>query len=132
MKAKMWPKLATYLICLSFTAITSNMTLATSAMVPSADELALGDRAIVLGHVTNGASSYDDAQRGIFTYITLQVSQVYKGNLALGSLVIKEPGGVIRDRGSLIFGIPTFSVGEQVLLYLDTWPDGSLRVYQWF
>ncbi|MFN7624518.1 MAG: matrixin family metalloprotease, partial [Acidobacteriota bacterium] len=34
--------------------------------------------------------------------------------------------------GSDIFGIPQFTSGEEVLLYLDTWPDGSLRVYQWF
>jgi hypothetical protein len=32
----------------------------------------------------------------------------------------------------MIFGTPTFLPGEEVLLFLDTWPDGSLRVYHWF
>jgi hypothetical protein len=32
----------------------------------------------------------------------------------------------------MFFGVPQFTVDEQVLLYLDTWQDGSLRVYQWF
>ena len=30
----------------------------------------------------------------------------------------------------MVFGAPTFASGENVLLYLDTWRDGSLRVHQ--
>jgi hypothetical protein len=132
MKAKVWPGVASSLFCAIWLALTAVSTLATSVIVPSDDELTIGARAIVRGQVTNVASAFDEAHNGIFTYITLEVAEVYKGVLPLGTLVIKEPGGIARDRGSLIYGIPTFTVGERVLLYLDTWPDGSLRVHQWF
>src|SRR5262249_10175463 len=32
----------------------------------------------------------------------------------------------------VVFGSPQFSPGEDVILYLDTWPDGSLRVHEMF
>jgi hypothetical protein len=132
MKAKVRPGVAAALFCALWLALAAVSTLATSVIVPSDDELTIGARAIVRGQVTDVASAFDEARDGVFTYITLEVAEVYKGALPLGTLVIKEPGGVTPERGSLIYGIPTFSIGEQVLLYLDTWPDGSLRVYQWF
>lgn len=132
MQAKVWPGVAASLFCALWLALAAVSTLATSVIVPSDAELTIGARAIVRGQVTNVVSALDEAHDGVFTYITLEVAEVYKGALPLGTLVIKEPGGITPERGSLIFGIPTFSVGEQVLLYLDTWPDGSLRVYQWF
>ncbi len=132
MKAKVWSRVVRPLLCAISLAATTVAALATSVVIPSDDELAIGARAIVRGQVTNVASGYDEAHGGIFSYITLQVAEVYKGDLPLGALVLKEPGGVLRDRGSIVYGTPTFSVGEEVLLYLDTWPDGSLRVYQWF
>jgi CO dehydrogenase/acetyl-CoA synthase epsilon subunit len=105
---------------------------ATSIVIPSDDELIIGARAIVRGNVTAVSSGYDDAHKSIFTYITLRVQEVFKGQITTNEIVIKEPGGVTGTRGSIIFGTPEFKVGEDVLLYLDTWPDGSLRVHQWF
>ncbi|HMZ17765.1 MAG TPA: FG-GAP-like repeat-containing protein, partial [Blastocatellia bacterium] len=64
--------------------------------------------------------------------ITLRVQEVFKGQITTSEIVIKEPGGVTQDRGSIIFGTPEFKPGEDVLLFLDTWADGSLRVHQWF
>nr|MDQ3011641.1 hypothetical protein [Acidobacteriota bacterium] len=111
---------------------TAGIVTATSIVIPSDDDLIIGARAIVRGNVTAVATGYDDAHKSIFTYITLRVQEVFKGNINTSEIVIKEPGGVTGNRGSLIFGTPEFKTGENVLLYLDTWPDGSLRVHQWF
>ncbi|HYM01001.1 MAG TPA: putative Ig domain-containing protein [Blastocatellia bacterium] len=46
--------------------------------------------------------------------------------------MLKEPGGEFGNIGSYLFGTPLFSVGERVLIYLDTWADGSLRVRDMF
>ncbi len=105
---------------------------ATTVVIPSDDELIIGSRAIVRGTVTAVGSRYDEQHNAIFTYITLQLDEVLKGQMTASEITLKEPGGVTKDRGSMLFGIPEFKKGEQVLLYLDTWPDGSLRVYQWF
>jgi len=58
------------------------------------------------------------------------VQEVLKGNLTQRRIVLKQPGGEFGNRGTLVFGAPQFKVGENVVLYLDTWRDGSLRVHQ--
>ena len=105
---------------------------ASTVVVPSDEEMIIGARAIVRGVVLSSVSGYDDQHQGIFTYTTLQVHQVLKGSISTREIVIKEPGGIVGTRGSTLFGIPQFTPREEVLLYLDTWPDGSLRVYHWF
>lgn len=106
--------------------------LATTAIVPSDDDLIIGARSIVVARVVNIASAMNDAKSDIFTYVTLDVSRTLKGQVPLGRVVLKEPGGVAGGIQAVVFGTPDFKLGERVLLYLDTWPDGSLRVYQMF
>lgn len=119
---------------LSFVCVLAAVTLvsATSVIIPSDDEMIIGARAIVRGQVIAINSGLDQQHQGIFTYVTLRVQEVFKGKLSQGDIIIKEPGGVAGNKGSLIFGAAEFKVGEDVLLFLDTWPDGSLRVYNWF
>jgi hypothetical protein len=105
---------------------------ASTVVVPSDEEMIIGARAIVRGVVLSSVSGYDEQHQAIFTYTTLQVHQVLKGTITTREIVLKEPGGVAGTRGSILYGIPQFSPQEEVLLYLDTWPDGSLRVYHWF
>lgn len=105
---------------------------ASTVIVPSDEEMIIGARAIVRGRVLYSVSEFDQARQAIFTYTTLEVRQVLKGAITSRQIVIKEPGGIVRGRGSHIVGIPRFTSGEDVLLYLDTWADGSLRVYQWY
>lgn len=132
MKAKIWRNIALVQLCVCLLAAISSPIEATTVVLPSDEEMIVGSRAIVRGQVINISSGYDEAHKGIFTYITLKVTEVYKGALTTGTIILKEPGGVTRELGSLIYGVPTFTVGEEVLLFLDTWADGSLRVYQWF
>ncbi len=66
----------------------------------------------------------------IFTYIKIRINETMKGEIRSRKIVLKEEGGEVDGQGSIIFGAPRFSIGEQVFLYLDTWPDGSLRVHQ--
>lgn len=42
--------------------------------------------------------------------------------------MIKEPGGQVGDRARIVYGTPQFAAGERVLLYLASYPDGSLCV----
>ncbi|MGE0132066.1 MAG: FG-GAP-like repeat-containing protein [Blastocatellales bacterium] len=118
---------------LSFCLVISFLSVhATSVIVPSDDEMIIGARAIVRGTVTSINSGYDNQHNAIFTYVNIRVYDVLKGRITSNDIVVKQPGGVSGDRGTMIFGTPEFTVGENVLLFLDTWADGSLRVYQWF
>jgi hypothetical protein len=105
--------------------------LATTAILPSDDDLIIGARAIVQASVLSLDSSLGVDDR-IYTYITLRVKKVLKGHLTERKIVLKEMGGQVGDLGSTIYGNPQFVPGEEVFLYLDTWADGSLRVYQMF
>ncbi|HJQ70970.1 MAG TPA: putative Ig domain-containing protein [Blastocatellia bacterium] len=98
--------------------------------IPSDDDLIVGARAIITGRVISLGSRLDRNQDRIFTYITVRVEEVLKGRISERQIVLKQAGGQVADRGSVVFGSPEFKTGEQVLLYLGTWPDGSLRVYQ--
>ena len=105
---------------------------ATSVIIPSDNEMIIGARAIVYGKVTSVAARYDDQRHLAFTYITVDVKESIKGPFNSGEITLKEPGGVTPSGGTILFGTPQFTVGEETLLYLDTWADGDLRVYQWF
>jgi Peptidase family C25/Putative Ig domain/Ig-like domain from next to BRCA1 gene/Matrixin len=105
---------------------------ATTAIVPPDDDLIIGARVIVKGKVLSIQSSLDPQDNRIFTYIKLKGQEVLKGQLTERKIVIKELGGQTGDRLSVVYGNPEFAVGEQVLVYLDTWRDGSLRTYQMF
>jgi len=110
----------------------SSLAQATTVVIPSDDELIIGARAIVKGRVLSVVPRYDEQRQMVFTYVTLSVQEVWKGQITSTQIVLKEPGGTAGEFGTLLFGIPEFSRDERVLLYLDTWSDGSLRVHQWF
>jgi hypothetical protein len=112
--------------------ILTQTSLATTAVRPSDDDLSIGARAIVRGKVVSIESAVDETTNRIYTYITVKVQEVIKGQITERRIVIKEMGGQAGDRISVIYGNPQFKRGEKVFLYLDTWADGSLRTYQMF
>jgi hypothetical protein len=117
------------LLCLLASAQTIS---ATTAILPPDEDLIVGARVIVRGKVLSIEGSFDEQQGRIFTYVKLKVQEVLKGQITERKIVIKELGGRVGDRISVVFGNPEFALGEQVLMYLDTWKDGSLRTYQMF
>jgi len=112
--------------------ILTQTSFATTAVRPSDDDLSIGARAIVRGKVISIESAADENTNRIYTYITVKVQEVIKGQITERRIVIKELGGQAGDRISVIYGNPQFKRGERVFLYLDTWADGSLRTYQMF
>lgn len=121
------------IILLSLVLLTSaSPASATVVSLPTDDEMVIGARAIIRAKVLSIGSALDPVQDRIFTYITLRVQEVIKGQITERRIVLKEEGGLAAGEGSLIYGTPRFTVGERVLLYLDTWADGSFRVHQMF
>lgn len=116
-------------ICFMFCAAGAD---ASTFTLPSDDDLIIGARAIVRGKVLSVTCQFDDQAGRVFTYVRLRVREVLKGQGVDKEIVLKQEGGQAGSRGSIIFGTPVFEKGEKVLLYLDTWRDGSLRVYQMF
>ena len=119
-------------ILLSIILAMGRATLATTVVVPSDDDMIVGARAIVMGRVLSISTSYDESRGMVFTYVKLRVDEVLKGHLKNRKIVLKELGGVAGNHGTLFYGVPNFALDEQVLVYLDTRDDGSLRVHQMY
>ena len=110
----------------------SETALATTAVVPRDEDMVIESRAIVTGRVLGTSAAVDSNSGLVYTYVRLEVNGVLRGNIAEREIVLKELGGETSDNGTVIFGAPRFESGQEVLLYLNTWPDGSLRVHQGF
>lgn len=115
-------------ICL----VPAHSAFATTVVMPTDTSMVIGSRAIIGGRVLNMETALDTQTNRIYTYITVRVQEVFKGEIHERKIVLKEEGGQVAGRGSLIFGTPEFTVDEQVILYLDTWADGAYRVHQMF
>ena len=93
----------------------------------SDEQLSAFSDAIVMGRVVDLASGWDPAVDTIYTYVTIEVSEVLKGNLSPGRLTIKQIGGVVGERGLSVIDQASFERGEEVLLFLEARPrDRSL------
>jgi hypothetical protein len=80
--------------------------------------------AIVTGTVTASAARKIDDR--IVTETTVIVDRTYKGDVGM-TVVVTTPGGMVDDEGVVIYGAPTFDVGDEVLLYLQPGPQGDVR-----
>jgi hypothetical protein len=119
-----------FLIALIFSL--SKSAFATTYVTPTDDQLVIGSRAIVRGRVLAVESAFDSQTGRVWTYTTLRINEVLKGDITQRKITIKEEGGQTAERGSIIYGTPQFKLNEQVILYLDSWGDGSLRVHDMF
>jgi hypothetical protein len=105
---------------------------ASTIIVPPDEHLIVSARAIITGRVIDTSCGMDSRRNMVYTYVKVSVTQVFKGAISSHEIVLKEPGGQYQGHYSVMDGSPRFSKGDRVLLYLDTWPDGSLRVHQMF
>lgn len=117
---------ATLLACLM---IVSAGTWAAANLAPkwSVGELTDFADVIVTGRVESVAGGWDPAVNTIYTYVTVDVDDVFKGPVSRGRIVLKQLGGSAGDTSLMVADQPAFTVGERVLLYLEARPrDGSL------
>ncbi len=90
-------------------------------------ELVRYSRVVLTGEVTRVTSRWDDAVDGIYTYVTVRVEEVLKGNVPRRRITLKQLGGHARGQTLRVAGQPTFNVGERVLLFLELRPrDNTL------
>jgi hypothetical protein len=105
---------------------------ATTAVIPSDESLVVSARLIVRGRVTSIVTAQDPQTKIIYSYVTLQVGEVFKGRVKTQSVVLKEVGGEYLHYGTRLYGTPKFELDKDYLIYLNTWKDGALKVHQMF
>ena len=123
---KVWPHL--FLLFLLFALVLVPPTNAT-IVVPLSEEALIDDAvAIVLGHVTSIQGNYDHTRGMIFTNVTVAIEDVFKGELPVGEISVRQLGGSFGDLRSWVVGSPQFTLGEKALLFLRADRDGNPRV----
>lgn len=120
-----------FYVCLLLCSVIKT-TPASTAIIPTDEEMVIESRAIITGKVLEISTGIDSSRGLVFTYVRLRVDSVLKGRISESEIVLKELGGETAELGTMIFGMPKFEEGQQVFLYLNTWPDGALRVHQGF
>ncbi len=91
----------------------------------SAAALADASRLVVTGQVTSVEARADAGL--IYTYATVQVGDVLKGEIGTGTIVVKQLGGTLPTLGLYISDQAVMRPGERALLFLSVRPrDGTL------
>lgn len=108
------------------TLLLGSTALATSVLKMSLRDLAKNSDTIVLARVEDESARYD-ANKEIYTYITLRVLDPVKGmkaehgkNAKTEELItIRQIGGVVDNIASIVPGMPKFTKGEEVVVFLS-------------
>lgn len=96
---------------------------ATVMLEASIDELARDSDAVVRGTVRSTEGRLSGDGKRVFTYVTVEVAEAWKG--APGKTVeVRVPGGVHGEFGQIVQGAPRFSGGEEVVIFLRRLPSG--------
>ena len=96
---------------------------ATTVQKMSLRDLAKNSDAIVLARVEDETARYD-ANKEIYTYITVRVLDPVKGPKKDDVITIRQLGVTVDKLASIVPGMPTFKKGEEVVLFL-TGKDGA-------
>lgn len=111
----------------------ASATVSASVFEPVSDRQLVCEAAhVVRGRVTSVRSAWDTAHTAIWTTASLQVDGTIRGALGRGAVAtIKEVGGTVD--GFTIRGeqFPTFREGEELVVLLRPWDDGSGAYRVW-
>jgi hypothetical protein len=77
---------------------------------------------IVRGTVLGGEAAWDEGHHRIYTRTAVRVSHWFKGSGA-SEIVVRTVGGHVGDVVAGISGMPTFTPGEDVILFLHPGSD---------
>lgn len=103
---------------------------ATTVVLPTDEQLVEKTPLIIRGRVLDTRPV--ERNGGIYTETTVLVEKTLKGSAPGGSLLIRELGGALGDRMTVIFGSPAFTIDESVLLFLAPGPEDAYRVRDMF
>ncbi len=99
---------------------------ATTFVAMSDAELTAASDVILTGTVTRIRSVAPPGKQQIRTFVTLAVGNLLKGRLRGPEVTIRESGGRVGELTEWVYGAPQFTVGEEVLVFLQRRKDGTL------
>ena len=108
----------------AFALLSASLAGATTVQKFSISDLAKKSETIALARVDDVSSRWDDNHKEIYTFISLKVLDGVKGSRKNDVLTIRQIGGSAEGKISVVPGMPTFTKGEEVVVFLSRWYDG--------
>ena len=103
-----------------------------STLVPrlTVEQMVDESASVVEGTVISKRAAWDSAHQFIWTHYEIKVTDVLKG-LVGSTVTVSEPGGSVDGLNMSIAGVPTYAVGEEVVILLSPTEIGYLRTCGW-
>ena len=89
------------------------------------DQVARESNLIVRGSIVDTWSAWDDSHEVIYTYATVRVNRYFGETTGPDTLMVREVGGTVDGYTQEAIGFPMIRSGEDVVLFLAQWEDGS-------
>ena len=104
-----------------------------AALLPemTREDLIIGSETIVQGTVSEVRCAWAEDHSSIYTYVTLDVADQFKGAPVGSELVIQIPGGQVGEITQWVSDTPTLVPGMEVILHLFLKETGYLWIYGW-
>lgn len=91
------------------------------------------DRGVYAGRVESLRSTWNPERTMIWTEAVVHSSEDLTGGNGAGqSLLFRVPGGVVDGYRVEMAGAPLFEIGDEIVVFATSWPDGSLMVHGYF
>lgn len=74
---------------------------------------------IVYGKVLSSYSVWED--KSIYTYTTIEIKELIKGDYRSQKIVVKQMGGTVGYISQVVDGTPKLEIGKEVVLFLRDW-----------
>jgi hypothetical protein len=91
---------------------------------------------VVRARCVNNSTAWDHGE--IWTFSTFAVEETWKHSAAAAAnanlnsyLTVRLLGGTVGNLNSVISGVPRFTPGEEVVLFLERSPNGDYSVVSW-
>jgi hypothetical protein len=116
------------IICFSFIGLVGASFVEASTVQKLSFDRLIGEADfIVLGRVEELKSQQGRDRRSVSTVVTVSIDRQFKGP-KLSSVTIEQPGGSMGDIAQGIPGLPEFSSGEDVVLFLKRQRGGTFKI----
>ena len=89
----------------------------------STEDLTRKSEVVILGNVRQVETDWSEDGKTIQTRATILVSEVIKGKLAQGDIIVEYAGGEIGDIGLRVSDVSPLSENERVILFLKSAKD---------
>jgi hypothetical protein len=109
------------------TALLITNAMATTVVRMELPQLVKNSDSIVQGRVEQVYVQWDAARGLAFTYVSVNVGDPMKGERKR-SVLIRQLGGKVGSMNVTVSGMPRFSKGEEVIVFLKDQKDGTFQV----